>query len=1291
MRATSITVVVALLTICLTTAFAQSPPPLSFLAAETYEVGTTPLSVAVGDFNGDGNLDLAVANEYSGGVSVLLGNNDGTFEAAVSYGSNSCSVAVADFNGDGKLDLATAGCYGGGANVLLGNGDGTFRSQMTFSAGSYPISVAVGDFNHDGKPDLAVANEFSNNVSVLLGNGDGTFQTATNYGTDEDPGAVAIADLNGDGKLDLTVANWSGNEGRGDVSVLLGNGDGTFQPAVNYTAYMNIQAASVAVADFNRDGKLDLVAGASLLLGNGDGTFQAPTFYNNGGYSVPYGMAVVDFNGDGKADLALTNQGGLNVSVLLGNGDGTFQAATNYVAGSFPYGLATGDFNGDGKPDLAVANSGGQGENLGTVSVLFGNGDGTLQAATGYAAGSVPLFAAVGDFNGDGEPDLAVANEDGNSVSVLVGNGDGTFQAAVNYGAGSNPYSIAVGDFNGDGKPDLAVANYGSSNVSVLLGNGDGTFQAAVSYGAGSNPYSIAVGDFNGDGKQDLVVANGSSDNVTVLLGNGDGSFQAVVSYYLGQGLYAWSVAVGDFNGDGKLDLVVGDYYASVLLGNGDGTFQAPVNNNLGGSYSLVVGDFNGDGKPDLATTYPGQPFSNGSVTVALGNGDGTFHTVGSYGVGSSPYSIAVSDLSGNGESDLAVANLFSGDLSVLMGNGDGTFQTALNFGVGSYPYSVAVGDFNGDGKPDLALPDEVGGVAILLNTTGFLKTTSVTVLTTSVNPSTFDQSITLTATVTSKQGNPTGTVTFYDGNTALGTPNLINGAAVLSISSLSAGSHSLTATYNGSSSFPSSTSQVISQTVKQATTSIVLTAVPNPSTFGQNVTFTANLALQYGGAATGTITFYDGSTSIGSGTVSGNQASFPTSSLSAGTHSITAAYTGDTNFLPSTSSVLSQSVQTGATTTTVVSSLNPSTYLQAVTFTATVTGQGGTPTGTVTFYDDGVSLGTNPLGGSGQASLSASALAAGSDSITASYSGDSNFAASTSSLLTQTVNQATTTTVVTSSANPGTVTLPLTFTATVAGQYGGVPTGTVTFQSNGKTLGSATLSGGQASLLTSFSATGTYSITAVYLGSLDYQGSISGTLSEMIGKATTTTTVASSANPSSFNQSITFTATVSSAIGAPPNGETITFKDGSTTLGTGTLSGGMANFTASSLTTGSHRITARYGGDKDLKSSTSTTLTQTVNKTTTTTTLASSQNPSTFGQSVTFTATVAGQFGGVPTGNVTFKDGITTLGTGTLNSSGTTTFSTSALARGTHHITASYGGDGNFKTSTGSLTQSVH
>ena len=341
-----------------------------------------------------------------------------------------------------------------------------FSVPTNFGVGDDPFSVAVSDFNGDGKQDLAVANRLSNTVSILLGDGTGNFSAATNFPVGDTPRSVAVGDFNGDGKQDLAVAN----EFSGDVSILLGDGTGNFSAPTNFTV--------------GRD---------------------------------PYSVAVGDFNGDGKPDLATANFGSRNVSILLGDGAGNFSAATNFNAGDHPTSLAVGDFNGDGKPDLAVANHGSR-----NVSILLGDGAGNFSAPTNFNVDDSPMSVAVGDFNGDGKQDLAVANYGNNgyahTVSILLGDGTGNFSAATNFTVGLGPFSVAVGDFNGDGKQDLAVANDHLDNVSILLGDGTGNFSAPANFATGDAPFSVAVGDFNGDGKQDLAVANFHSANVSILL-----------------------------------------------------------------------------------------------------------------------------------------------------------------------------------------------------------------------------------------------------------------------------------------------------------------------------------------------------------------------------------------------------------------------------------------------------------------------------------------------------------------------------------------------------------------------------------------------------------------------------------------------------------------------------------------------------------------------------------------------------------------------------------------------------
>jgi hypothetical protein len=349
-------------------------------------------------------------------------------------------------------------------------------------------------------------------------------------------------------------------------------------------------------------------------------SFAAPLTLGVG--SGPASVAVGDFNGDGARDLVVANRDSNTVSVLLGNGHGSFQAAVNYAVGTLPHSVAVGDFNRDGITDIAVACAGGW-FSPGSVSVLLGNRGGTFQAARNFAT-SGSTAVAVGDFNRDGILDIVVGNASNLDVGVLLGNGDGSFRTAGHYAQMGRPLSVAVGDFNRDGILDIAVANSamlgGSPGLSVMLGNGDGSFRPAGSYYVGGSPVSVAVGDFNGDGVADLAVATssqfGGSDGVSVLLSNGNGTFQA---RRFNAGNYPNAVAVGDFNGDGRLDLAVAGTTMSVLLGNGDGSFQAPQNVNAGDYPSaMAVGDFNGDGLADLAV-------ANGTTNVSILLNDGAW------------------------------------------------------------------------------------------------------------------------------------------------------------------------------------------------------------------------------------------------------------------------------------------------------------------------------------------------------------------------------------------------------------------------------------------------------------------------------------------------------------------------------------------------------------------------------------------------------------------------------------------------------------------------------------------
>lgn len=854
-----------------------------FLEAPSYgSGGAFAESVAVADVNGDGKVDLVVANGDD--VSVLLGNGDGKFQPAVGYGSGGTDVVVADVNGDSKLDLlvatqcADSNCTTGSVAVLLGNGDGTFQPAVTYVSGGFSnFAVAVADVNGDGKPDLLTSNYCVDNncstdgsVGVLLGNGDGTFQPVVTY----DSGglftvAVVVRDVNEDGERDLLVANncADSNCTTGSVGVLLGNGDGTFRAAVTYGSG-GYAADSIATADVNGDGKPDLIVANSIciplgvcgsgsvgvLLGNGNGTFQPVVTYDSGGFSAA-SVAVGDFDGDGNPDLFVANTCTADgpfecitgsVGVLTGNGNGTFRTAVSYNSGgNGAASVSTADVNADGAQDLIVANAcgdgGGYGCTMGSLGVLLNNSNRTFYAARNYGSGGYEADSvAVADLNGDGKLDLVVANLSADpggpegTIGVLLGNGDGTLQGAVIYGSGGIAESIAVADVNLDGNLDLVVAdqcessNCTSGSIGLLLGNGDGTFQAAISYRLEGFPNSVAVADVNGDGKPDVLTASNST--VEVLLGNGDGTFQPPSENITS--LDGESLAVGEVNGDGKLDLIVANHgdgtpnsgSVSVLLGNGDGTFQPAVNYSSDAIYTdaVVIGDMNGDGKVDIvvASQFTNAPPLAGVVGILLGNGDGTFRTPVST---STPTplegvrSLALADFDADGNLDVAVG---AGN-TLLLGNGDGTFQPSMVLGAGGP--GINVGDFNRDGRPDIA----VGAVTILLNIFRFSTATSVT---SSVNPSSFGQSVTFTAAVTSHgKGTPTGAVSFFDGMTNIGNSHVDgSGLAKFTISSLVVGTHGITAFYRGDANFALSKASLIQKVLVDATPpSIHLSADP--------------------------------------------------------------------------------------------------------------------------------------------------------------------------------------------------------------------------------------------------------------------------------------------------------------------------------------------------------------------------------------------------------------------------------------------------------------------------------
>jgi hypothetical protein len=885
--------------------------------------------VATGHFEGTTAPPDVVTADANGTLSVLLGTSAGTLQVPINIhvGGVFNSVAAGDFLGNG-LDDIVAGNTNGTVSVLLSTGHNTFTVQ-SFSVGATPLAVGVGDFTSDGKLDIVTANT-NGTVSVLPGNGDGTFAAPITTQAVSALNSLAVGEFNHDGKTDVVVGNNIG------VTVLLGNGDGTFQigqtvPVEFIYAGFVVQSGvrSVAVGDFRGNGTQDIVvrdtmSAVRVILGNGDGTFGTPDTLFSGGQAVA-STVIGDFTGDGKLDIVTSNFppyqfGGPSISLLAGNGDGTFAAPVITPFDETANALAAADFNGDGKLDLALVS--GLGGNIATVLLNTG---GSFATTPAVSAGDVfPSAIASGAFTHGGKPDLVVTGIGGDAI-VELNNGDGTFRVGPTLPTpDDSPTSVVVGDFNRDGNLDVAVGTQGGV-IDVFLGNGDGTFRAPRVYNLGINNSirSLVAGDFNGDGKLDLAVAStllsGQTETglVTILLGYGNGSFHKGATIKVGTDTAG--LAAADLNGDGKLDLVTttflpnqnGQRDVKVLLGNGNGTFRTPIAILPGArADSVATGDFNGDGKPDLVLL---DRFDD-TVLILPGKGDGTFGQAIPFQFNNPVLGLggpAVGDFFKTGKLSLAVTTGL-GMVSVLQGNGDGTFQAPVNYVVGFHgtePSTVIAGDFNGDGNLDLATTNALSGdVSVLLNTTapGTVKppVATTTTLAVDISSAVFGQPVTLTATVTSSGGTPTGTITFLDGTTVLGRVAVDpNGQAILTLP-LGVGVHSLQASFAGTGSFTASTSATLSETVNKAATTSSLSV--NATTFlGRSfvlITATVTTVAPGAGVPTGTVTIFDGTTTLGTGTLDANgQFYLNVTTLTKGHHHLSVVYGGDGDFLGST------------------------------------------------------------------------------------------------------------------------------------------------------------------------------------------------------------------------------------------------------------------------------------------------------------------------------------------------------------------------------------------------------
>ena len=766
-----------------------------------------PDSVATGDFNHDGHIDWVVANGGANSLWIYLGKGDGTAQLPVIIpltGQSPSAVAAADLRGIGVLDLIVAEADSGTIGVLLGNGDGTFGVERTYFVPAAPLCLLVDDFNGDGHKDILVGVQGSNTVGELAlfpGDGAGHFG-APIYGADEhtewngfgDFAALSLveADLNGDGFPDLVVLDCTDGGDIYDASAFLNQKDGTFKATQVVDWAMptldNI-LTNVTVGDVNGDGCPDLVdtnglGAAIVFLGNCDGTFQNQAPVRQFGLGdIAGGLTLVDVNGDGKLDLVTssvvefnTEQSGVQpgnlVSVLWGDGKGNFSPARVFRGGPSMYSLALADLNGDSKLDIITAN-----QDTDSVSVFLNDGSGGFGAPMGGFLGYPPpatntgvIDAPIGgvqggiygepyyglkvaDVNEDGKPDL-VGLESGRmypeplNLVVLLNQGSYVFSgpvfSPVMDGSNQNPNFVgdwAMGDFRTTGRPDFVAVgspySSGSSFIAFAKNNGDGTFTPLPLATPSGAQGLIGIGDFNDDGKLDLVVvgvtssSSGANYTLSVFLGNGDGTFRPGYSATASSGgLSPYKVWIGDFNGDGKPDVLVemqtnGYGAANVyeFLGNGDGTF-APGKIVLQNFGPMNVADLNHDGIGDVVEMLG----ANSSFTqpvpvqyaVYLGQHDGSFLLQNTYDLNAGtlaieyPYDpgVMLGDFNGDGNIDIGAFQAVGGTsvLQILAGNGDGTFTPTYSiFKFNQFVVPQYAVDLNGDGKADLLELDGYG------------------------------------------------------------------------------------------------------------------------------------------------------------------------------------------------------------------------------------------------------------------------------------------------------------------------------------------------------------------------------------------------------------------------------------------------------------------------------------------------------------------------------------------------------------------------------------------------------
>ena len=680
-----------------------------------------PLSVAVGYFNKDIYLDIAVANSGTDMIGIFFGHGNGTFGDQISYlmelGSRPYSLAVGDFNNDTQLDIAVA-YYGiNSIGILLGYGNGSFRRPIiTFLSSARPLSLVTGDFNKDNHLDIVVATYGTFTIIILLGSGDGSFLINTIYdmGYDSNPYSLVVTDFNNDNRLDIAVVNYGTN----NLIILLANGNASFIQQ-KYSTDHGSHPCSIAIGDFNNDNTLDIAitnsntSNVGIFLGHENGTFRNMMTYSTGSKSRPQFIVVTDLNNDTKLDIIVIDSGNNNVIVLRGDGYGNFSIITTHSTGynSDPSSIAIGDFDNDNKPDIVITNKATNNIFVLTAYIIR---PATSQTTYPTEINSKPYYVAASDLNHDNFSDIVVANRDSGTIGIFINLGNGTFrdQITIPIAEGSQLTCVAVVDVNNDKHLDIVMLLAVASAIVILPGYGNGSFGDIDFFLTGNHSYplSFAVDDLNNDTMVDIIVANYQSSDVAIFLGYGNGTFQRFTTYVIRPIFYPASIVLNDLNHDKILDIVICDNTLggiAILLGYGNGSFNTSLilSTNDDRPNSLAIGDLNNDDQLDII--YVNYVYS--SISILFGYRNGMFGNISRYFTGSSGsifWYVTVVDLNDDTQLDIVVTSLFSYSIGVFFGFGNGSFAPQKTFSTGflSNPTSIAFSDFNNDNQLDVVV-----------------------------------------------------------------------------------------------------------------------------------------------------------------------------------------------------------------------------------------------------------------------------------------------------------------------------------------------------------------------------------------------------------------------------------------------------------------------------------------------------------------------------------------------------------------------------------------------------------